>query len=162
MAKILKYFSQMFVVKEREMEIGCPTDVKHVAHIGWDGPSESAPSWMNEFKNGPDFSTSSHGRNASDRMGSSNPMAYSPWSSQGVQKLSRFFAPTANFEQPITRQPSSDVFRNLSPTELPNVPKKPKRKKVKSSSPSAGRSSRGSKSKATAYTQMEATQNLII
>ncbi|KAM1347806.1 hypothetical protein ACFX2H_036693 [Malus domestica] len=149
MAKILKYFSQMFVVKEREMEIGFPTDVKHVAHIGWDGPSESAPSWMNEFKNGPDFSTSSHGRNASDRMGSSNPMAYSPWSSQ-------------DFEQPITRQPSSDVFRNLSPTELPNVPKKPKRKKVKSSSPSAGRSSRGSKSKATAYTQMEATQNLII
>lgn len=36
------------VVKEREMEIGYPTDVKHVAHIGWDGPSGSgsAPSWV--------------------------------------------------------------------------------------------------------------------
>lgn len=34
------------VVKEREMEIGFPTDVKHVAHIGWDGPSDSAPSWV--------------------------------------------------------------------------------------------------------------------
>ena len=29
------------------MQIGFPTDVKHVAHIGWDGPSvNSAPSWV--------------------------------------------------------------------------------------------------------------------
>lgn len=34
------------VVKEREMEIGYPTDVKHVAHIGWDGPSGTGPSWV--------------------------------------------------------------------------------------------------------------------
>lgn len=32
------------VVKDREMEIGYPTDVKHVAHIGWDGQSGTAPS----------------------------------------------------------------------------------------------------------------------
>lgn len=32
--------------KEREMKIGNPTDVKHVAHIGYDGPSESSPSWV--------------------------------------------------------------------------------------------------------------------
>ncbi|KAE8685345.1 Ypt/Rab-GAP domain of gyp1p superfamily protein isoform 1 [Hibiscus syriacus] len=34
------------------MQIGLPTDVKHVAHIGWDGPStvQSKPSWMNEFQ----------------------------------------------------------------------------------------------------------------
>ena len=30
------------------MEIGYPTDVKHVAHIGWDGgPSVNTPSWVN-------------------------------------------------------------------------------------------------------------------
>jgi hypothetical protein len=34
------------VVKEREIEIGYPTDVKHVAHIGLDGTSGSAPSWV--------------------------------------------------------------------------------------------------------------------
>lgn len=34
------------VVKEREIEIGYPTDVKHVAHIGWDGASGTAPSWV--------------------------------------------------------------------------------------------------------------------
>lgn len=34
--------------KEEEIQIGNPTDVKHVAHIGWDGPSAdaSAPSWV--------------------------------------------------------------------------------------------------------------------
>lgn len=36
------------VVKDREIEIGYPTDVKHVAHIGLDNssPSASAPSWV--------------------------------------------------------------------------------------------------------------------
>lgn len=32
--------------KEPEMQIGLPTDVKHVAHIGWDGPSSADPSWV--------------------------------------------------------------------------------------------------------------------
>ncbi|PKA65218.1 hypothetical protein AXF42_Ash013339 [Apostasia shenzhenica] len=32
--------------KEHVMQIGYPTDVKHVAHIGWDGPSATAPSWV--------------------------------------------------------------------------------------------------------------------
>ena len=33
-------------VKEPEIQIGAPTDVKHVAHIGCDGPSSNAPSWV--------------------------------------------------------------------------------------------------------------------
>ncbi|CAI9117398.1 OLC1v1018790C1 [Oldenlandia corymbosa var. corymbosa] len=48
MIKGFKSFPQLFVYKdedeeesdedqEGEMEIGLPTDVKHVAHIGWDG-----------------------------------------------------------------------------------------------------------------------------
>ncbi|CAA2934039.1 Hypothetical predicted protein [Olea europaea subsp. europaea] len=52
--KGLRYISQIFEEeKEAEMQIGNPTDVKHVAHIGWDGPSASvdnAPSWMKEYK----------------------------------------------------------------------------------------------------------------
>lgn len=38
--------------KESEIQIGHPTDVKHVAHIGWDSqgqsqvPSETNPSWV--------------------------------------------------------------------------------------------------------------------
>jgi hypothetical protein len=42
------------VVKEQEMDIGYPTDVKHVAHIGWDSPTGSAassPSWVHTWQN---------------------------------------------------------------------------------------------------------------
>lgn len=51
--KPLRYISQIFDGKEQEMQIGFPTDVKHVAHIGWDGPSATPPTWMNEFKSAP-------------------------------------------------------------------------------------------------------------
>ncbi|KAJ1416613.1 CRIB domain [Sesbania bispinosa] len=43
--------------KEPEIQIGHPTDVRHVAHIGWDGPSENSPSWMHEFKSVPGISS---------------------------------------------------------------------------------------------------------
>ncbi|KAF8038283.1 hypothetical protein BT93_B0974 [Corymbia citriodora subsp. variegata] len=54
--KGLRYISQIFdseddEKEEPEMKIGYPTDVKHVSHIGWDGPSvKNSPSWMNDFK----------------------------------------------------------------------------------------------------------------
>ncbi|XP_054805797.1 CRIB domain-containing protein RIC10 [Prosopis cineraria] len=49
--KGLRYISQIFDEKEvDDIQIGFPTDVKHVAHIGMDGPSASTPTWMNEFK----------------------------------------------------------------------------------------------------------------
>ncbi|CAI9755115.1 unnamed protein product [Fraxinus pennsylvanica] len=129
--KGFKYtLSQFFVVKEREMEIGFPTDVKHVAHIGWDGHSGSAPSWMNEFKTGPDYAATSIGNSGS---------ALSPWSS-------------LDFGESRRQQSGSDMFGDIPSTELPNIPKKQKRKKSKStSSPkssSSSRSSRAAKSKA--------------
>ncbi|KAL3519513.1 hypothetical protein ACH5RR_017662 [Cinchona calisaya] len=122
-----KYISQIFVVKEREMEIGYPTDVKHVAHIGWDGHSGTAPSWMKEFKTGPDFSTTSIGNSGS---------AFSPWSSQ-------------DFGESMGHQSTSEIYKDIAvSTDLPNIPKsKQKRKKSKStSSPkSNSSSSRGSR-----------------
>lgn len=118
------------------MEIGYPTDVKHVAHIGWDGPSGSGPSWMNEFKNAPDFSTS---LGTIGDPGDSSSVARSTWSSQ-------------DFEQILGQQSTSEMFKENLPTDLPNIPKKQKRKKSKStSSPkssSSSRSSRAAKSKA--------------
>ncbi|XP_074282275.1 CRIB domain-containing protein RIC6-like [Silene latifolia] len=52
--KGLRYISQIFEDGEQqEMQIGFPTDVKHVAHIGWDGPAAgNAPSWIQKFKEG--------------------------------------------------------------------------------------------------------------
>ncbi|XP_026389155.1 CRIB domain-containing protein RIC4-like isoform X2 [Papaver somniferum] len=46
--KSFKSFSQIFAYKDDdediEMEIGLPTDVKHVAHIGWDGSTTTTKS----------------------------------------------------------------------------------------------------------------------
>jgi len=54
--KGLRVLSHIFVSTDHEMEIGYPTDVRHVAHIGWDGPSVNGPSWMDELRPAPDFS----------------------------------------------------------------------------------------------------------
>ncbi|EOY28621.1 hypothetical protein QUC31_013123 [Theobroma cacao] len=140
--KGFKFISQIFVVKEREMEIGYPTDVKHVAHIGWDGPSGTAPSWMNEFKTGPDFTATSIGNSRG-----SNPTALSTWSSQ-------------DFEQSLGCEPATQMIRDLSSADLPNIPKKQKRKKKTTSSPkSSSKSSRTSKTKAI-YTQLGSSTGL--
>jgi len=129
--KGFKYITQIFVVKEREMEIGYPTDVKHVAHIGWDGPSGSAPSWMNEFNVASDFAATSIGNMTGTRGPSSS---ISTWSSQDFESMDQ--------------QPVSETLKDITP----NIPKKHKRKKNKStSSPkssSSSRSSRAAKSKA--------------
>ncbi|KAL3850850.1 hypothetical protein ACJIZ3_012732 [Penstemon smallii] len=131
--KGFKYtLSQFFVVKEREMEIGCPTDVKHVAHIGWDGPSGNAPSWMHEFRTGPDFAATSIGNCGS---------ALSPWSSQ-------------DFGESMRQQLGTEMSKDTPGSENPSVKKKHRRKKSrstnspKSNSSSTSRSSRAAKSKA--------------
>ncbi|XVF27825.1 hypothetical protein REPUB_Repub14bG0142500 [Reevesia pubescens] len=120
------------VVKEREIEIGYPTEVKHVAHIGWDGPSGTAPSWMNEFKTRPDFTATS-------------------------------IANSRDFEQSMGCQSPTEMARNLSCSDIPNIPKKQKRKKKSTSSPksSSSKSSRTSKTKAT-YTQLGSSADLEI
>ncbi|PKI64728.1 hypothetical protein CRG98_014860 [Punica granatum] len=117
------------------MEIGYPTDVKHVAHIGWDGPSSSGPAWMNEFKAAPEFSSSLG--TISEPRDSKPPSVCSSWASEELG-------------QSIGHQ-TSDTLRDLPPTDLPKAPKKHRRRKAKStSSPkstSTSRSSRAGKSK---------------
>ncbi|KAI5656836.1 hypothetical protein M9H77_25629 [Catharanthus roseus] len=137
-----KYISNIFVVKEPEIEIGFPTDVKHVAHIGWDGPSGTAPSWMNEFKTGPEFAATSIGNSGS---------AFSPWSSQ-------------DFGESTGQNSTTEMYKDLPPTEVPSVPKaKQKRKKVKSnSSPRSTSSSTSRSSRAAAKSKakfVEGNQN---
>ncbi|QCE06731.1 CRIB domain-containing protein RIC6-like [Vigna unguiculata] len=61
--KGFRYFTQIFESeKEQEIQIGLPTDVKHVAHIGWDGPSVNSPSWMTEFKTSPSVDVQNKGQ----------------------------------------------------------------------------------------------------
>ncbi|CAK8572099.1 unnamed protein product [Lathyrus sativus] len=49
--KGLRYISQIFDEdEEKEIQIGFPTDVKHLAHIGCEDGKANPPSWMTEFK----------------------------------------------------------------------------------------------------------------
>ncbi|MED6162885.1 hypothetical protein PIB30_074695 [Stylosanthes scabra] len=109
------------VKEQRELEIGYPTDVKHVAHIGWDGPSGNGPSWMNEFKTAPDFTTSLG--NLGELKDNSSLALTPSWSSQ-------------DFEDSIGSQSTPSVHKGIQSAGVPRVPKKPKRKKTKSTSSS--------------------------
>ncbi|AQK68697.1 CRIB domain-containing protein RIC10 [Zea mays] len=144
--KGLKIISQMFAHKEQEMEIGYPTDVKHVAHIGL-GTSDTSPSWMAEFKGTDDSSAGSVSTAAQSRQTS--------WAS-------------ADFEQPRSMLPI-DIFQDKRPgQENPDVQRgerKARRKKTKknrASSPpaSSARSSsaRSTASFATAYDAFSESQ----
>ncbi|GJN07566.1 hypothetical protein PR202_ga25466 [Eleusine coracana subsp. coracana] len=79
-----RYISNMMDGKEPEMQIGFPTDVKHVAHIGWDGPSATtttnnaaAPTWMKDYHSAPLDS-------ASFRSEAGGTAASNPWASQEI------------------------------------------------------------------------------
>lgn len=122
-----KYISNIFVVKERELEIGYPTDVKHVAHIGWEGSSGTAPTWMSEFRKGPEFATTTIGNNGS---------SLSPWSSKEFG------------ESKGNQKPAGLCKKDTTSSEVHNMPKpKQKRKKTRStSSPKSGSTSSSSRS----------------
>ncbi|XP_008439966.1 CRIB domain-containing protein RIC10-like isoform X1 [Cucumis melo] len=134
--KSFKYITQIFgnVVKDREMEIGYPTDVKHVAHIGLDNssPSASAPSWMNEFKGG----------EVSERRDSS---------STAVTALSHWSTHSQEFDISIGYQSASDLSLEL--------PKKPKKKRSSKNTTMSSSSSRTTKSKATCNNPVEPIPN---
>ncbi|XP_060676141.1 CRIB domain-containing protein RIC6 [Ziziphus jujuba] len=102
--KGLRYISQIFDnEKEQEMQIGFPTDVKHVAHIGWDGPSVNSPSWMNEFKSPQGFSSAPLG-------------------------LTGDMKDDANSGQKISEDPNRRSARNNSGSrDLPELPKSSRR-----------------------------------
>ncbi|XP_002528827.2 CRIB domain-containing protein RIC5 isoform X2 [Ricinus communis] len=83
----LRYISQIFDEKEPEMEIGYPTDVKHVAHIGWDGPSASKPSWMNDFQSAPEISNGTS--NSMEEVKSRSVLSLSSDANQGEKQKRR-------------------------------------------------------------------------
>ncbi|XP_039804130.1 CRIB domain-containing protein RIC10-like isoform X2 [Panicum virgatum] len=60
----LKIIAQIFIQREHEIEIGYPTDVRHVSHIGF-GANGSCPSWMSEFRGAEDVMAAAAGGGAS-------------------------------------------------------------------------------------------------
>ncbi|XP_057477830.1 CRIB domain-containing protein RIC10-like [Actinidia eriantha] len=126
--KGLRYISQIFDnEKEEEMEIGYPTDVKHVAHIGMEGPSANTPTWMNEFKSNSEMSSNGE---PNDKT-ASKPPTQDPI---GVQKSSR-----ASMNSPTRDLPmDSPTCRSSSKT------KQSRRHHRRSSSGSVGSPTRDS------------------
>ncbi|EEC72543.1 hypothetical protein OsI_05957 [Oryza sativa Indica Group] len=143
--KGLKIISQMFVHKEHEMEIGYPTDVKHVAHIGL-GTSDTSPSWMNEFTGTEDLSTGSLSTTTA-------PSRQTSWAS-------------LDFEQPrsmlpIEILPEKSGQEAPSCPDIPRGPRKVRRKKTRTSSPTSSARSSSSRSRtsfATAYDAFNESQ----
>ncbi|KAF8093596.1 hypothetical protein N665_0383s0219 [Sinapis alba] len=116
--KGLRYISQVFESgkeEEEEIEIGNPTDVKHVAHIGWDGPSAtpaSAPSWMNEFKTGDGLSESRQGGGEDDS--SARCMSECGGRTRDLPKLPKSSRKAASEKGSPTREISSEKTKRRS------------------------------------------------
>uniref|UniRef100_A0A1D1YP30 CRIB domain-containing protein n=1 Tax=Anthurium amnicola TaxID=1678845 RepID=A0A1D1YP30_9ARAE len=123
--KGLRYISQIFDTKEQEMQIGYPTDVRHVAHIGWDGPSVNPPSWMNEFRSVP---LSALGAEAT---ADTSPARFASHDLNrdgvGVRDSPLRELPDQLVPKP-RRQASPGVPAVDSPTLSPSVPRRPRRK----------------------------------
>ncbi|CAD6262161.1 unnamed protein product [Miscanthus lutarioriparius] len=118
--KGLKVFSRIFAVKEHEMEIGYPTDVKHVAHIGWDSAAGSAsPSWMNDIMASSDLSS----------LGNFAALTGTSWISQDLDRQQRVGAVVA--EDTVRRDDSATC------PDVPRLPRKPGTKKPRDGSPTA-------------------------
>ncbi|KAJ8559346.1 hypothetical protein K7X08_003404 [Anisodus acutangulus] len=91
--------------KEKEIQIGLPTDVKHVAHIGWDGPSTDNPSWMKEFNGPGQFQSAPLVPSPAD-IPKENPEIQ--WVSEDSNRRSRNANPSSAGDQPkSTRRHSS-------------------------------------------------------
>ncbi|KAL4368963.1 hypothetical protein GQ457_05G030410 [Hibiscus cannabinus] len=155
--KGFKSISNIFVVKEREMEIGLPTDVKHVAHVGVGHSSTVPPSWLDEFKFGPETTTTTTTKSTDNKTDVSHPTTVSKRSSQGPIRFDsiRFdgilnFSPN-RLDQSMESQPETKKMRNQSCTDLPNVTNKRKRRKKNNSiaESSSTKSRRVSKTKET-------------
>ncbi|KAK2363850.1 CRIB domain-containing protein RIC7 [Trifolium repens] len=128
--KGLRIISQIFEEKEQEIEIGNPTDVKHVAHIGWDGPTDNNPSWMNEFKSTPGLSSSgplnmngdNHSRELND-WASSDSMKRGSKSLNGEDDTHELPLPKSSSKQ----QSHSGNMRESHAKEKSDKPRQPKR-----------------------------------
>ncbi|GAA0138558.1 hypothetical protein LIER_00281 [Lithospermum erythrorhizon] len=156
----LRYISQIFdEEKKHEIQIGLPTDVKHVAHIGSDGPSLDSPSWMKGYESpgGDQQSTPSDVEDTKRRAHRDHP---------DVPKSTRRHSPKENSsgdsspKKEKVRHSRRHHLKDSESTNLINqdgsvgsesnardlldVPKKSRRKKTKDSTSSRASKSRGS------------------
>ncbi|CAN8308467.1 unnamed protein product [Cochlearia groenlandica] len=132
--KGFKCISQIFKSEEIEIEIGYPTDVKHVAHIGWEGSSGCAPDWMSEFKTGAEVLSPRASSYSNARPSTSFFTANSSSSDFDIGSSQRTITDNTQRDIPLITQIKSSKNNN----------KKYSRRKKSSSSSTSPKSSRSS------------------
>ncbi|KAL7084316.1 hypothetical protein ACP275_14G217100 [Erythranthe tilingii] len=151
--KGLRYISQIFdEEKEQEMQIGLPTDVKHVAHIGWDGPTADSPGWMNDLNSSSGLHSAPlgpHGdpkdnsqikwvsedskRSSSQKTTSNNDTSPKKKDPSTKPRQSRKHQSKELNKQDSTMHATTSTSSSSPPRGLPDIPKKTRRKKSKES-----------------------------
>ncbi|CAL4966871.1 unnamed protein product [Urochloa decumbens] len=101
----LKIIAQIFTVqREHEIEIGYPTNVRHVSHIGFDA-SGSCPSWMSEFRGVEEVPAAGEG--AASISSAAAQSSQTSWASLGANRWSSFSSQpgqvTNNFAHTVGR-----------------------------------------------------------
>lgn len=149
--KGLKNISNIFdeEKEEPEIQIGMPMDVKHVAHIGADGPAVESPSWMKEFDSGhnqsgpldsPDIKkgTKNHRASRSEELNRDLPDMPKP-SKHRHRSMDASLDPDSQGSDSSTKpkrtrrrrrgRRSQDRGNESPDTNLPDIPKKKTRRK---------------------------------
>ncbi|MED6185043.1 hypothetical protein PIB30_053179 [Stylosanthes scabra] len=131
--KRISFISQVFESdKEKEIEIGHPTDVKHVAHIGWQGHSaENNPSWMNEFKSSPGLTSSAPLSLYGDLHSQGNDNS-PQWDSQETDSAVKRGSRSMNGEERDARSSRKQSMRESHAKEKSDRPRNPKTRSSKS------------------------------
>lgn len=165
--KGLRYISQVFEEeKKEEIQIGAPTDVKHLAHIGCDGPAQESPSWMRGFGTpeqsqfaSPDVSEQSDGpewvsEDSGQRVSRRDRIKARHRRHRSVENMnSEGKEPSVKARQPRRHHTRGAEGRCARDKALPEIPKRTRKKKPKDGS--GDESSKVSKSKADENTDRE-------
>uniref|UniRef100_A0A0E0LER5 CRIB domain-containing protein n=1 Tax=Oryza punctata TaxID=4537 RepID=A0A0E0LER5_ORYPU len=144
--KGLKIISQIFALqKQHEMEIGCPTDVRHVSHIGV-GTSDACPSWVrisyliagifrpskSSLQGPTHFPSLRLGLEelSAGSMGSFAQSRKTSWASQGKYLPRSLPSVHLYFEKPPRTTLPTESCPDNSGHDIPRGPKNPRRKKT--------------------------------
>ncbi|KAL5199803.1 hypothetical protein ABZP36_021006 [Zizania latifolia] len=135
--KGLKIISQIFALhKQREMEIGYPTDVRHVSHIDV-GTSDACPSWMSAFRGLEELPAGSMSSVAQSRQTS--------WASLDFEQPPRCMMPMEFYQDKSGQEAAASC------PDIPRGSKKTRKKTARASSPSSSASSSLSRSRASSF-----------
>ncbi|CAN6220374.1 unnamed protein product [Urochloa humidicola] len=144
----LKIIAQIFTVqREHEIEIGYPTDVRHVSHVGF-GASGSCPSWMNEFRGVEEVPAPEAGGESISSAAQSRQISWaSPYFEQPIAAAVLPPAEASAADRSTTHDTA--CAGAVIPGGAPN-PKKPATTPKKTRAPSPGSSARSSSWRSTA------------